>query len=115
MTIFHFHDSILEASVEVRSRTMKEPSLDHQWARELIATHLGVALTAVTDQAEFTADLGADSLDLVELTMQFENALNVSITGEESERCACVEDVLTLLDSKLTGAQVTLTGSGQAL
>jgi acyl carrier protein len=79
---------------------MKGSSLDHQRARELIATHLGVPITAVTDQAEFTADLGADSLDLVELTMQFEDALNVSITGEESERCRCVEDALSLLDSK---------------
>jgi acyl carrier protein len=79
-------------------------NLDHQRAREIIAQHLSVPVTAVTDDAEFTSDLGADSLDLVELTMQFEDALNVIIGEEDSEGCRYVEDALRLIDRKSQAA-----------
>jgi acyl carrier protein len=80
--------------------------LDHQSARELIAEHLSVPVAAVTDEAEFTSDLGADSLDLVELTMRFEDALNIVIAEDESERCRSVEDALKLISSKTGAAQL---------
>ena len=83
--------------------------MDHQKARELIADHLSVPVASVVDDAEFKADLGADSLDLVELTMQFEDALNVTIADDESEHCRYVEDALKLLNYKsaeaLSGAR----------
>jgi acyl carrier protein len=79
--------------------------LDHQRARELIAEHLSVPVACVTDEAEFTSDLGADSLDLVELTMQFEDALNTVIAEDESERCRYVEDALKLISRKTSEAQ----------
>jgi acyl carrier protein len=75
--------------------------LDHQRAREIIAEHLSVPVAAVRGEAEFTSDLGADSLDLVELTMRLEDALNISIAEDESERCSTVEDALNLITRKL--------------
>jgi acyl carrier protein len=74
-------------------------------ARALIADHLGVGLEAVRDEALFTPDLGADSLDLVELSMRFEEALDISLEHEESESCRSVRDALDLLQSKAVVAE----------
>ena len=68
--------------------------MDAQFARALIADHLAVDVDAVRDEASFASDLGADSLDVIELAMRFEEALNVSIDDYETEslrdgpRCA---------------------------
>ena len=73
-------------------------------ARSLIADHLAVDIDAVRDDASFTADLGADSLDMVELAMRFEEALNISIPDDETEGCATVGDALDLIRGKVTAA-----------
>ncbi len=69
-------------------------------ARSLIADHLAVGIDEVQDDALFANDLGADSLDMVELAMRFEEALNISIGDDESEACATVGDALELLHRK---------------
>lgn len=74
--------------------------MDAQSARSLIADHLAVDVSAVRDDASFTSDLGADSLDMVELAMRFEEALNIAIGDEESEACATVADALELIRGK---------------
>lgn len=70
-------------------------------ARVLIADHLGVGIGDVHDHARFAADLGADSLDMIELAMRFEEALDISVGVDESETCFRVRDALDLLDSKI--------------
>lgn len=70
-------------------------------ARLLIADHLAVDVRAVTNGAHFTSDLGADSLDMIELAMRFEQELDISIADDESESCATVADVLHLLERKV--------------
>jgi acyl carrier protein len=70
-------------------------------ARALIADHFAVALDAVRDEASFTSDLGADSLDMIELAMRFEEELDIAIDDNESEACDTVEDALNLLQSKI--------------
>ena len=70
-------------------------------ARELIADHLGVGLEAVRDDATFASDLSADSLDMVELAMRFEERFEILIGDEESESCETVRDALDLLESKV--------------
>lgn len=70
-------------------------------ARALIADHLAVGLEAVRDNARFSSDLGADSLDLIELAMRFEEALDISIGDDETEACATVGDALILLRTKM--------------
>jgi acyl carrier protein len=54
-------------------------------ARKLVAEHLDVPIEKVTDDAGFIEDLGADSLDMVEITMAFEEAFDVEILDEEAE------------------------------
>ena len=69
-------------------------------ARALIADHLAVGLELVRDDAHFDSDLGADSLDMIELAMRFEEELDIAIGDEESERCETVRDALDLIESK---------------
>ena len=74
-------------------------------ARALISDHLGIGLEAVRDDSDFAMDLGADSLDMIELAMRFEEALDISIADEESESCATVGDALALLRMKVPNIQ----------
>jgi acyl carrier protein len=74
--------------------------MDVQSARALIADHLAVDVETVRDEASFASDLGADSLDVIELAMRFEEALNVSIDDYETESCETVRDALDLIHSK---------------
>ena len=53
--------------------------------KEIIVDKLGVEESELTDSASFTNDLGADSLDTVELIMEFEKEFNVSIPDEDAE------------------------------
>lgn len=69
-------------------------------AKALIAEHLAVELDAVQDDAAFAVDLGADSLDMVELAMRFEDELDILIEEDESEACVTVGDALALLARK---------------
>ena len=84
-----------------RTYSTRPDGIDEQSIRVLIAAHLGVEPQRATDGALFQHDLGADSLDLIELTMLLENDLGVDIGDEESEHCLCVGDALRLLRTKL--------------
>lgn len=68
---------------------------------EIIVNKLGVEESQVTPEASFTKDLGADSLDSVELIMEFENEFDVSFEESDQEKIQTVGDVLTLLEAKL--------------
>ena len=74
-------------------------------ARALIADHLAVGLGAVRDDAAFATDLGADSLDMIELAMRFEEEFEIRIDDEESESCETVRDALDLLESKVLASK----------
>lgn len=69
-------------------------------ARDLIAEHLGVSRALIQDQLSFR-ELGADSLDLVSLTMAFEEAFDLPISDEQAEACTTVGEALGLLDQQL--------------
>jgi acyl carrier protein len=64
----------------------------------IIAEQLGVDLEKVTPDAEFEADLNADSLDLVELIMSLEEEFGVEISDEEAERIRKVSDALEYIE-----------------
>jgi acyl carrier protein len=68
--------------------------------KEIIVAKLGVDAAQVTPEASFTNDLGADSLDTVELVMEFEKAFNIQIPDEDAEKIASVGDVVNYLKSK---------------
>ena len=63
----------------------------------IIVDKLGVEESEVTTAASFTNDLGADSLDTVELIMEFEKEFNIAIPDEQAEKIATVGDAVTYI------------------
>jgi acyl carrier protein len=70
-------------------------------ARLVIARELGVQLRSVTDGADFRRDLGADSLDLVNLPRALEDEFAVAFTDDQVEFCQTVGTAIDLIESKL--------------
>ncbi len=66
--------------------------------REIIAEQLGVAASEVTPEASFIEDLGADSLDIVELVMALEEAYGLEISDEDAEKIRTVKDVVAYIE-----------------
>jgi len=62
--------------------------------KEIIVEQLGVAETSVTMEASFIDDLGADSLDIVELVMALEEEFDIEITDADAEKVVTVGDVV---------------------
>ena len=73
--------------------------------RAIIAEQLGVKLEEVTDSASFIEDLGADSLDTVELVMALEEEFGIEIPDEDAEKMTCVGDAIKYIASKTAGAK----------
>ncbi|RLD91232.1 MAG: acyl carrier protein [Bacteroidetes bacterium] len=73
----------------------------HSKVVSIIVDKLGVEESEVTKEASFTNDLGADSLDTVELIMEFEKEFNLSIPDEEAEKIETVGDAITYIESHL--------------
>lgn len=67
----------------------------------LVAEQLGVDKAEVTPEASFTDDLGADSLDTVELVMAFEEEFDVEIPDDDAEKMVVVKDAVGYLKGKL--------------
>jgi acyl carrier protein len=68
--------------------------------KEIIISKLGVDAAQITPEASFTNDLGADSLDTVELVMEFEKAFNIQIPDEDAEKISTVGDVINYMKAK---------------
>jgi len=69
--------------------------------KEIIVEQLGVDASEVTAEASFIDDLGADSLDTVELVMAFEEEFGLEIPDEEAEKLTTVGDALNYVHQKL--------------
>jgi len=69
--------------------------------KDIIVDKLGVEPSEVTETANFTNDLGADSLDTVELLMEFEKVFGVKIPDEETSSIATVKDAIDKVAEKL--------------
>ena len=67
--------------------------------RDIIAEQLGIEASEITPESTFVDDLGADSLDIVELIMAFEEEFNIEIPDEEAEKISKVGDVVEYLKS----------------
>jgi len=68
--------------------------------KQIIVEQLGVDEAEVTDTASFVDDLGADSLDTVELVMAFEEAFGIEIPDEDAEKIATVKDAIEYIEKK---------------
>jgi len=71
--------------------------------RQIIAEQLGVKIEDVTPQASFIDDLGADSLDTVELVMALEEEFGIEIPDEDAEKMTKVEEAIKYIDDKVAG------------
>ena len=71
--------------------------------KEIIAEQLGVDGDQVTDNASFTDDLGADSLDTVELVMALEEEFDLEIPDEDAEKIVTVGDASKYLQANIDG------------
>jgi len=70
--------------------------------KAIIVEKLGVEESEVTPQASFTNDLGADSLDTVELIMEFEKEFGISIPDDQAEKISTVGDAITHIEAAAT-------------
>ena len=70
--------------------------------KKIVAKHLGVDESKVVETASFIDDLGADSLDTVELVMAFEEEFGCEIPDEEAEKIQTVQDAVNYIDGKLS-------------
>ena len=71
--------------------------------KDIIAEELGVEKEKLTKEASFMEDLGADSLDTVELVMAFEKEFDIDIPDEEAEKLRTVGDALNYLHARMGG------------
>jgi acyl carrier protein len=70
-----------------------------QKVQQIIVDKLGVEKSEVTPEASFTNDLGADSLDTVELIMEFEKEFNISIPDDQAENIGTVGKAISYLEA----------------
>ena len=72
-----------------------------QKIKKIVVEHLGVEENKVTENASFIDDLGADSLDTVELVMAFEEEFDVEIPEEAAEKIATVKDAIDYIEKNM--------------
>jgi acyl carrier protein len=78
---------------------MAEKSIEEK-VKDIIVEQLGVNPEQVTPQASFIEDLGADSLDIVELVMAFEEGFSVEVPDEDAEKLQTVGDVIKYIEER---------------
>ena len=72
--------------------------------KKIVVEHLGVDAAKVTDNASFIDDLGADSLDTVELVMAFEEEFGIEIPDDAAEKIITVKDAVDFINQKKAAA-----------
>jgi acyl carrier protein len=72
--------------------------------KKIVVEHLGVDAAKVTDNASFIDDLGADSLDTVELVMAFEEEFGIEIPDDAAEKIITVKDAIDFINQKKAAA-----------
>lgn len=72
--------------------------------KEIISKQLGVSVSEITPDTSFVEDLGADSLDTVELVMAFEEAFGIDIPDEDAEKIVKVKDAIEYISGKKSSA-----------
>ena len=87
------------ATIPTEQIFMAEKSIEEK-VKDIIVEQLGVNPEQVTPQASFIEDLGADSLDIVELVMAFEEEFGVEVPDEDAEKLQTVGDVIKYIEER---------------
>jgi acyl carrier protein len=87
-----------------RTNFMAEKPIEEK-VKDIIVEQLGVNPEQVTPQASFIEDLGADSLDIVEMVMAFEEEFGVEVPDEDAEKLQTVGDVIKYIEEKSSKQQ----------
>jgi acyl carrier protein len=85
--------------ISQQQQIMSDKSIEAR-VKDIIVDQLGVNADQVTTEAKFVEDLGADSLDTVELVMAFEEEFDIEVPDEEAEKLQAVGDVVTYITSQ---------------
>lgn len=88
----------MQRILTIKSKKMSEIA---QKVKSIIIDKLGVEESEVTPEASFTNDLGADSLDTVELIMEFEKEFNISIPDDQAENIGTVGQAISYLEENV--------------
>jgi acyl carrier protein len=88
----------LHAAADVTARQEISMASVDERVKQIIVEQLGVDEAEVTPSASFVDDLGADSLDTVELVMAFEEAFEIEIPDEDAEKIRTVQDAVTYIE-----------------
>ena len=80
---------------------MTNPSIEERVIR-IVCNQMGTKPDKITTETSFVNDLGADSLDTVELVMEFEDEFEISIPDEDAEKIQTVGDAIQYIESKLS-------------
>jgi len=91
--IYFFAESFNKLKITMSEITQK--------VKSIIVDKLGVEESEVTPEASFTNDLGADSLDTVELIMEFEKEFNISIPDDQAENISTVGQAISYLEENV--------------
>jgi acyl carrier protein len=89
--IFNIHDIVRKKELCMSDSAEK--------VKKIVVEHLGVEADKVTEEASFIDDLGADSLDIVELVMAFEEEFGVEIPDDAAEKIATVKDAIDYIEA----------------
>lgn len=72
----------------------------YEKVRSIIAEQLGIKTEAVSNESDVINDLGADSIDIVQLLMAMENEFGVTVSEDDADNLKTVGDIVSLIDSK---------------
>ena len=95
----HTGPEMIGSQINVQKQGSRDMSDIAERVKKIVVDHLGVEAEKVTEAANFIDDLGADSLDTVELVMAFEEEFGVEIPDDAAEKISTVGDAIKFLES----------------
>jgi len=99
--IYLFAPLFFETKIDLLTKKTKAMSDIASRVKAIIVDKLGVDESEVTPEASFTNDLGADSLDTVELIMEFEKEFNIAIPDDQAENIGTVGDAIAYIEENV--------------
>ena len=84
--------------MDQNTKTMTNPSIEER-VKRIVCNQMGTSPDKITNETSFINDLGADSLDTVELVMEFEDEFDLNIPDEDAEKIQTVGDAIAYIES----------------